>query len=241
MPRRTPSIQPKHSAWSTDSGQVMLGRPEPFLWKPTSTSASVSGCAPSQARKSSGVPKKMGSIAGKASPRDGARDAGPPGGLPGKRGHRERRGAGGEIGIGHQVAVTSPGDGRRPLEGVVGALVLEPGLAPVVAQAEEVHDAVGEAVGGVGALHDEQVATVDEQAVAAGERAVVLDRDLADPARGVAVLADLDAEELPGVRVDHDEPVGTPIALVAVTVAMVAALVVTTVVVDHDAVEVERG
>ena len=29
--RRTPSIQPKHSASSTDSGQVMLGFPEPFL------------------------------------------------------------------------------------------------------------------------------------------------------------------------------------------------------------------
>ena len=29
--RRTPSIQPKHSASSTDSGQVMLGRPVPFL------------------------------------------------------------------------------------------------------------------------------------------------------------------------------------------------------------------
>ena len=29
--RRTPSIQPKHSAWSTDSGQVMLGLPLPFL------------------------------------------------------------------------------------------------------------------------------------------------------------------------------------------------------------------
>jgi hypothetical protein len=31
MRRRTPSIQPKHSAWSTDCGQVMLGRPLPFL------------------------------------------------------------------------------------------------------------------------------------------------------------------------------------------------------------------
>ena len=29
--RRTPSIHPKHSASSTDSGQVMLGRPELFL------------------------------------------------------------------------------------------------------------------------------------------------------------------------------------------------------------------
>ena len=64
MRRRTPSIQPKHSAWSTDSGQVMLGRPEPFLWKPTSSSASVSWCSSSQARKSSGVAKKVGSIAG---------------------------------------------------------------------------------------------------------------------------------------------------------------------------------
>jgi hypothetical protein len=28
---RTPSIQPNESASSTDSGHVMLGRPEPFL------------------------------------------------------------------------------------------------------------------------------------------------------------------------------------------------------------------
>ena len=41
MRRRTPSIQPKHSASSTDSGQVMLGRPEPFLWKPTSSSVAI--------------------------------------------------------------------------------------------------------------------------------------------------------------------------------------------------------
>jgi len=31
MPLRTPSIQPKQSASSTASGQVMLGWPEPFL------------------------------------------------------------------------------------------------------------------------------------------------------------------------------------------------------------------
>src|SRR5262249_26033031 len=29
--RRTPSIHPKQSAWSTDSGQVTLGLPDPFL------------------------------------------------------------------------------------------------------------------------------------------------------------------------------------------------------------------
>jgi len=31
MRRRTPSIQPKQSASSTDSGQVIDGFPEPFL------------------------------------------------------------------------------------------------------------------------------------------------------------------------------------------------------------------
>ena len=38
---RRPSIQPKHSAWSTDSDHVIVGRPAAFLWKPTSTSVSV--------------------------------------------------------------------------------------------------------------------------------------------------------------------------------------------------------
>src|SRR4051794_10075074 len=57
-----PSIQPKQSAWSTDSGHVMLGLPLPFLWKPTSSSRSVSWCRSSQARKSSGVAKKVGFI-----------------------------------------------------------------------------------------------------------------------------------------------------------------------------------
>ena len=63
MRRRTPSIQPKHSASSTDSGQVMLGFPVPRLWKPTSSSVSVSWLASSQARNSSGVSKNVGSIA----------------------------------------------------------------------------------------------------------------------------------------------------------------------------------
>ena len=126
-----------------------------------------------------------------------------------------------------------------PWKDVVGALVGELAVAAAVAQVDEVDDAVGEAVVGVRALHDEQLAAVDEQAVAARERAAV-DLELADLARGVAVLAHLDAEEPPGVRVDDDELVGAPIAVVAVTVAVVAALVVAAVVVDHDAVEVER-
>jgi hypothetical protein len=55
MRRRTPSIQPKHSAWSTASGQVMLGRSESTLWKPTQCSRSRSWLASSHARHSSGV------------------------------------------------------------------------------------------------------------------------------------------------------------------------------------------
>src|SRR5207248_11592172 len=38
---RTPSIQPKQSASSTDSGQVMLGFPVAFLRKPTTSSVFV--------------------------------------------------------------------------------------------------------------------------------------------------------------------------------------------------------
>jgi hypothetical protein len=39
---RTPSIQPKQRATSTDSGQVILGLPELFLWNPTKCSESLS-------------------------------------------------------------------------------------------------------------------------------------------------------------------------------------------------------
>src|SRR6266702_2134228 len=57
---RTPSIQPKHSATCTDSGQMMLGFPELFLWKPTNSSWNLSWCDSNQARKSDGVGKNMG-------------------------------------------------------------------------------------------------------------------------------------------------------------------------------------
>ncbi len=54
---RTLSIQPKQSASSTASGQVMLGTPLAFLWKPTTSSVSVSWLASSHARNSAGVAK----------------------------------------------------------------------------------------------------------------------------------------------------------------------------------------
>jgi|KBSMisStandDraft_5_1062788.scaffolds.fasta_scaffold171235_1 hypothetical protein len=54
---RTPSIHPKHSASSTDSGHVRLGLPEPFLWKPTSSSFAFAWFASSHSRKSAGVGK----------------------------------------------------------------------------------------------------------------------------------------------------------------------------------------
>src|SRR5216683_2267869 len=57
---RTPSIQPKHSATCTDSGQMMLGFPELFLWKPTNSSWNLSWCDSNQARKSDGVGKNIG-------------------------------------------------------------------------------------------------------------------------------------------------------------------------------------
>src|SRR4030095_4861873 len=60
---RTPSIQPKHSASSTDSGHVMLGLPLPFLWKPTHSSAASPWCAASQRRKAAGVAKRRGAAA----------------------------------------------------------------------------------------------------------------------------------------------------------------------------------
>jgi hypothetical protein len=39
---RTPSIQPKHSAWSRACGQSIEGRPVAFFQKPTSSSAFLS-------------------------------------------------------------------------------------------------------------------------------------------------------------------------------------------------------
>ena len=75
------------------------------------------------------------------------------GGLARQRRHRERRRAGREVRVDHQVAVASPRDGRRPLEGRVGALVVEAPVAPVVAQLDEVDHPVGEAIGR--ALYDD--------------------------------------------------------------------------------------
>src|SRR5437762_2386892 len=46
MRLRTPSIQPKHSAWSTASGQVMLGLPDPFF-RNQPTARGLPGDAPS--------------------------------------------------------------------------------------------------------------------------------------------------------------------------------------------------
>src|SRR5262245_37308528 len=40
----------------------MLGRPEPFLWKPTHRNSAVAWFSASHARKSAGVWKKMGSM-----------------------------------------------------------------------------------------------------------------------------------------------------------------------------------
>src|SRR5262245_4863297 len=57
---RTPSIQPKHKASSTDSGHVMLGLPEAFLWKPTRSSVFVPWCLSNQARNAAGVAKNFG-------------------------------------------------------------------------------------------------------------------------------------------------------------------------------------
>ena len=57
MRLRMPSIHPKQSAWSTESGQVMLGVPDLVLWKPTSNSGAVSWLASSHARNSPGVAK----------------------------------------------------------------------------------------------------------------------------------------------------------------------------------------
>jgi hypothetical protein len=59
MDFRTPSIQPKQSASSTDSGQVRLGFPEPRRWKPTQSSVARAWCASSHARKRAGVAKNV--------------------------------------------------------------------------------------------------------------------------------------------------------------------------------------
>src|SRR6267143_3547470 len=57
---RTPSIQPKHSATSTDSGHVMLGFPEFFCGSLPIARGACHGWASSQARKSAGVGKNVG-------------------------------------------------------------------------------------------------------------------------------------------------------------------------------------
>ncbi len=52
---RTPSIQPKHSASSTDSDQVMQGLPVLVFEKPMRCSVSRSWCCSSQIRQASAV------------------------------------------------------------------------------------------------------------------------------------------------------------------------------------------
>jgi len=64
MRRRTPSIQPKHSASSTDSGQDMLGSPQPALRKPTSSSADDEALTSSQLRKKAASSKNVGVVIG---------------------------------------------------------------------------------------------------------------------------------------------------------------------------------
>jgi len=61
--RATLSIQPKQSAWSTASDQVMVGLPDALEWKTTPTSLAVSWLAASQARNSAGVSKNFVSMA----------------------------------------------------------------------------------------------------------------------------------------------------------------------------------
>ena len=60
MRLRTPSIQPKQRASSTDSDQVMLGRPESTLWNPTISSGVVAALVSSQRRKLLGFAKNFG-------------------------------------------------------------------------------------------------------------------------------------------------------------------------------------
>src|SRR5689334_20158480 len=55
-----PSIQPKHSASSTDCAHVRLGRPVARLWNPTSSSAVSAWCSASQARHACGDEKYTG-------------------------------------------------------------------------------------------------------------------------------------------------------------------------------------
>ena len=59
---RIPSIQPKQSSISTASGHVMLGLPEPFLWKPTQSSVFRAWCFSSHARSFDGESKNTGFI-----------------------------------------------------------------------------------------------------------------------------------------------------------------------------------
>jgi hypothetical protein len=58
---RTPSIQPKQSASSTDSGQLMLGKPDPTFRKPTINSRAVAWFVSSHARKWAALSKNWGS------------------------------------------------------------------------------------------------------------------------------------------------------------------------------------
>src|SRR5690606_34367097 len=62
MRLRTPSIQPKQSASSTDSDQDMFGLPVATLRKPTTSSEAEAWCACSQIRKACAESKKTGGM-----------------------------------------------------------------------------------------------------------------------------------------------------------------------------------
>ena len=55
-------MQPKHSASSTDSDQVMLDYPVPTSWKPTSNSVAVPAWASNHCRKAAAVGQKVGRL-----------------------------------------------------------------------------------------------------------------------------------------------------------------------------------
>src|SRR4051794_23546470 len=128
-------------------------------------------------------------------------------GLAGQPGDGERLRAGREVRVHDEEQLADAGDGRRTAERGVGARALELGAGLAAAQLEDA-DLRGTA------LHDEQPAAVEEEAVAARHGRSVDLRDL-PRCRGVT---DADLEELARVRLDDDQPVG---------------------VLGHDAVEVE--
>src|SRR5262249_41652342 len=67
---RTPSIQPKQSASSTDWGQVRLGVPDFVLWKPTHNSVFLSWFFSSHRRHSAGSAKNRISISDRRAAQD---------------------------------------------------------------------------------------------------------------------------------------------------------------------------